>query len=139
MKNFTLFIIIISGILLYSCSKEEEEVILTPYQMLTGNTWHSDSLLADGEDASGPGELLEKFKGEAHFRTDGTGTFGEYSGEWTLSEDNSEITIITTEMPLPITAIINELTQSSLKITTGFPDASNPGEVIIIRMTFIAI
>lgn len=137
MRKFSALLILLAGVVIIACNKDDDEVVLTPYEMLTGHIWVSDSLLANGADASGEGQLLEKFKGDAKFKTDGTGTFGEYSGTWTLSEDNKQLTIVTQELPLPITAIIVELTASSLKITTGFPDMANPGETIAIRMTFI--
>jgi hypothetical protein len=131
---FLLLTVVLAGLVLYSCKKEEPQ--LTPYELLTLHVWVSDSLLANGADASGPGQLLEKFNGEAEFRTDGTGTFGQYSGTWTLSTDNTEITIVTPELPMPVVALVAELTKTSLKITTGFPDIANPGQTIAIRMTF---
>lgn len=137
MKHFSLLLIFLAGVFIFACDKEDDVVVLTPFEMLTGNVWVADSLLANGEDASGPGEMLEKFKGDAVFNIDGTGTFGEYTGTWTLSENNTELTIVTQELPVPVVAIVAELTTTSLKITTGFPDMSNPGEIIAIRMTFI--
>lgn len=136
MKHLSVFLLLLAGILLFAC--KEEEIPLTPYELLTLHVWVSDSLLADSADASGPGQLLEKFKGDAVFNINGTGTFGEYTGTWTLSADNKEITIVTTELPIPITAVIQELTKTSLKITTSFPSMTQPGEVIDIRMTFKA-
>ncbi len=107
--------------------------MLTPYEMLTTRIWLSDSLLANGQEAGGEGQLLEKFNGEAEFRTDGTGTFGEFTGSWNLSADNKEITIQTDSMPAFVTQVV-ELSLVSLKITTPFEIM--PGEVINIRMTF---
>ncbi len=127
---------LLAGAVIFACTEKEDEIVLTPYELLTGHVWVSDSLLADGEDASGEGEMLEKFNGPAEFRTDGTGTFGEYTGTWTLSDDNKELTIITQELPMQILALVVELNQTSLKVTTAFPDFANPGETIAIRLTF---
>jgi hypothetical protein len=136
--NRTFFTLIaLAGFFFIACDKEDDEVVLTPYEMLTAHVWVSDSLLADGQDAGGEGELLEKFNGDAEFRTDGTGTFGEYTGSWVLSADNKELTITTNQFPVPIVTTIRELTLASLKVTTNFPDMSNPGETIAIRMTFL--
>ncbi|MFO7723063.1 MAG: hypothetical protein R6V49_07565 [Bacteroidales bacterium] len=135
-KIYPLLFVLLAGLAFFNC--KEEEPPLTPYELLTLHVWVSDSLLANGADAGGPGQMLEKFNGEAEFRTDGTGTFGQYTGTWTLSTDNSEITIVTPELPMPVVALIAELTKTSLKITTGFPDIANPGETIAIRMTFKA-
>ncbi len=135
MKNALLLLLVLAGIMIIACNKEEEEV-QDPYTLLTAHVWVSDSLLANGVEAGGPGQLLEKFNGDVEFRTDGTGTFGEYSGTWSLSEDNTTITIVTQELPISIIAIIKELTTNSLKIVTGFPDTTQPGEIIDIRMTF---
>jgi hypothetical protein len=134
-KIYPLLIVLLAGLVIFSCKKEEEPQ-LTPYELLTLHVWVSDSLLANGADASGPGQMLEKFNGDAEFRTDGTGTFGQYTGTWTLSTDNTEITIVTPELPMPVIALVAELTKTSLKITTGFPDIANPGQTIAIRMTF---
>lgn len=134
-KNATLLLCLIPGIflLISGCKKEE---VLTPYQLLTLHVWVADSLLADGVEAGGPGQMLEKFNGDVVFRIDGTGTFGEFTGTWTLSENNQEITIVTPDIPFPILTLVGELTKTSLKITTGFPDINTPGETIDIRMTF---
>jgi hypothetical protein len=134
-KIFALFVVLVI-VLAVACDKEEEPEPKTPYELLTMHVWVSDSLLADGQDAGGEGQLLAAFNGDAEFRTDGTGTFGEFTGTWSLSEDNTEITIISPDLPVTIIANIEELTESSLKITTGFPNIANPNVVIAIRMTF---
>jgi hypothetical protein len=137
MKNVALLFLLMAGLLVYSCNDKETEEA-DPYNLLVGATWVADSLLANGMDASGPGGVLEKFKGEAKFNTDGTGTFGEYSGTWLMSPNKKEVTITTLELVFPILARIEELTNSSLKINTGVPSADNPEVVLAIRMTFKA-
>lgn len=128
---------VVAGIVVFThCDKNDEEE-LTRFQLLTMTAWLTDSLLANGADASGPGQLLEDFKGEARFNADGTGKFGEYTGTWKLQTSDTEIVIQTDAHPIPITAKIDELTKTSLKITTGFPDLTG-GSVIAIRMTFKA-
>lgn len=127
--------LIIFSLVLVNCSKEEEtknelETILTT------PVWRADSLLANGVDASGFGELLEKFKGDARFNKDYTGTFGKYSGTWWLSGDNSSITIKSDSLLIPLTCRIVELVPASFKITTAIPDPTNLSTQIKIRMTF---
>jgi len=134
MKNLVLlFIIILSGLILITCKKEDES---ERFRLLTTTVWVSDSLLADGIDAGGPGEMLEKFKGEAKFDPDGTGNFGIYKGTWTFLYDDTQIKINSDSLLIPLTAQIEELTRFSLKINTGFPDLINPQISIKIRMTF---
>lgn len=134
MKKLLLFLFSLSALGYISC--KEEEPVLTPYELLTTRIWASDSLLANGVDASGPGEMLETFKGNAIFNTDGSGVLGNYNATWTLSVDNTEITIITVEPAMEIITTIRELTKTSLKITTAVADINNPGQFIEIRMTF---
>jgi hypothetical protein len=133
MKNLAL-LLIISGILIASaCNKDEKS---DRFKLLTGPIWVSDSLLANEVDASGPEGILEKFKGDARFNEDGTGYFGIYTGTWRFNVDETEITIVTEEMPLPIITNIIELTNISLKIKTIIPNEVIPDEPIRIRMTF---
>ncbi len=136
MKRLMFTFIVLAGVILFACSKDDDNGEATPFDLLTAHTWVSDSLLADGEDAGGEGQLLHNFNGDVQFRADGTGNFGEYTGSWSLSDDNQEITINTNELPIPIVAAIVELNELSLKITTAFPDMNNPGVIIDIRMTF---
>jgi hypothetical protein len=132
MKKLSLFLIIVFSLFVFACSKKEKS---ERFRLLTTPTWVADSLLANRVDASGPGQMLEKFKGDAKFRDDGTGTFGSYTGEWRLSGDESEITIVTDSLVLPIICDIVELKTTSLKITTVVPD-KNTQEPVDIRMTF---
>jgi hypothetical protein len=136
MKKIYAVFVLLAVVLAVACDKEKEPEPKTPYELLTMHVWVSDSLLADGQEAGGPGQMLAAFNGDAEFRTDGTGTFGEFTGTWTLSADNKEITIISPDLPVTIIAKIEELTETSLKITTGFPNIANPNVVIAIRMTF---
>ncbi len=127
-------IVITAAILLFACKKD----VNTPterYTLLTTPLWTSDSLLANGEDASGPGELLEKFKGDAKFNTDGSGYFGQYTGHWALSSNDELITIDSDSLQIPVTCYIEELTQSDFKIVTSFPVKDEP-QPIDIRITF---
>jgi len=136
MKKNLLFILFVSILILgVSCSKSDDK---GPFDLLTTPTWRSDSLLVDGEDASGPGALLEKFKGEAKFRRDGTGYFGVYIGSWRFTDNSTAIIITTDSLPIPLTTKIAELTEQSLKITTAYPSLTNPNEEMKIRMTFKA-
>jgi hypothetical protein len=135
MKNIAL-LLIISGCLYFSSCKKDSQS--EQFKLLTGSVWVSDSLLANGEDASGTGGMLEDFKGEVTFKEDLTGSFGIYTGTWRFTYDETQIVITTESLPLPVTARIAELTKTSLKITTSFPNLLNPAAPINIRMTFKA-
>jgi len=133
MRNI-LMLLIISGLFIaYGCEKDKRS---ERFKLLTGQTWTTDSLLANGADASGTGGLLEKFKGDADFREDGTGNFGVYTGTWRFNVEETQLTIVTDSMPLPIIANIKELTSISLKITTVVPNPLDQMNPFNIRMTF---
>lgn len=131
MKN-TIFLLIAGIFLTASCKDEDSE----RFKFLTGPTWHSDSLLVNKIDASGPAGLLEDFKGDVKFNTDGSGTFGKYTGSWMFALNETQLVITSDSLALPLTTKIAELTQASLKITTNFPNPLNPAAPLNIRMTF---
>ena len=135
MKNIIYFLVIVGIVMLGSCKKTNTES--ERFKLLTGPTWLSDSLLVDKADAGGPGGLLYKFKGNAKFNTDKTGTFGSYQGTWDFAYNETELTIKSDSLPVILVASIAELTPISLKITTVYP---NPLTALPmnIRMTFKA-
>jgi hypothetical protein len=134
MKN-ALFFVLLSGIfLIASCNKKNEDS--EKFKLLTAHTWRSDSLLVNGIDASGPAGLLADFNGDAKFNPDGTGTFGSYPGSWVFTSNETQLIITSDSLLIPITARIAELTTTSLKITTSFPNQLNPMVPLLIRMTF---
>jgi hypothetical protein len=134
MKNLATLFIIFLSFSIFSCKKDSES---ERFKLLTTPTWSSDSLLANGFDASGPGGFLEDFRGDARFNKDGTGKFGIYEGTWRFAYDETQIVIETDSLPIPLTTRIAELTASSLKITTSFPNLTT-GITTNIRMTFKA-
>lgn len=134
MKNLILFVIISSCFAVFSCKDKESD----NFKFLTENTWVTDSLLVNGVDATGPGGLLENFLGDTKFNKDGTGSFGAYEGTWRFNLNETKLVIETDSLPLPITADIKELTSSSLKLTTVFPNPLNLQDLLKIRMTFKA-
>ena len=130
MKSLAL-ILIISGLLaVFGCKKDKES---ERFKLLTTPTWTTDSLLANGVDASGPGQLLEKFKGNAKFNKDGTGYFGVYPGTWRFNSTETQLIIETDSLAIPVITDIVELTNASLKVTTLFVILQNTYN---IRMTF---
>jgi hypothetical protein len=135
MKNIAVLFVVTGCLLIASCKKETQS---ESFKLLTTPIWVSDSLLTNGIDAGSAGGLLENFKGEAKFNEDMTGYFGTYTGTWRFAFDETQIVITTTSLPIPLTTKIAELTKSSLKITTSYPDPSNPTKPINIRMTFKA-
>lgn len=131
MKKLALLLIISSCLVIFSCKKGATS---EKFSLLTSHTWVSDSLLADGVDASGPDGMLKNFKGEAKFNEDYSGYFGSYTGTWRFAFDEKEIVITTDLLPIPITAVIAELNNVSFKITTTYPTLL--GVPAKIRMTF---
>ena len=133
----------LSILVIVSCDKDEDEVS-ERFDLLTGVEWESESLFINGIDASGPGDLLENFKGTAKFNKDGTGYFGAYTGTWRFLQDYTILEIKTViafgeaQVPIILPADIIELTASILKIETNFPNFENPGEELKIEMTFRA-
>ena len=135
MKNMVLLLLIMAALALSNCKKDQPD----RFDLLTGPVWNTDSLLANGVDAGNPGQLLYKFKGNARFNEDGTGTFGKYSGTWRFTENETQIIIQSDSLALPLTSKIVELTETSFKITTAVPDLTGQTSLIKIRMTFIAL
>jgi hypothetical protein len=133
MKNIALFLVICGCFQIFSCSKDSQS---EKFKLLTGPVWASDSLLVNGEDASGPGELLENFKGDVKFKDDYSGNFGSYTGRWRFAFNETQIVITSDSLPIPLTAIIAELSQTSLKIKTSYTLSAT--ETLNIRMTFKA-
>jgi len=134
MKNLAL-ILLIAGMAIASCKKEDSNSLLS---LLTGPVWTSDSLLANGLDASGPDGMLKNFKGDAKFNEDGSGYFGIYKGTWSFAFDNTQLVISSDSLAFPITTKIAELTAKNLKVTTSYPNLANPSAPTNIRMTFKA-
>ncbi|MBW6535394.1 MAG: hypothetical protein K0B11_10315 [Mariniphaga sp.] len=135
MKNLLYLAGILVCLVLANCSKDTEENEYVT--ILTEHVWKSDSLLANGVDASAPGQLLENFKGDARFNKDNTGTFGKYEGTWWFTENYTQIRIRSDSLKVPyLTCKIIELIPSSFKITTAVPDTANLMNEIKIRMTF---
>jgi hypothetical protein len=135
MKKLSLLLVIIAGLLVFSCGKDKKS---ERFILLTTPVWTTDSLLADGQDASKPGQVLAKFKGDAKFKEDGTGYFGIYKGDWRFNPAETQLTIVTDSLVFPIIADIKMMTTDSLKITTTVPDKNNPLISIAIRMVFIS-
>jgi len=132
MKNVAMLLVISVCFLIFSCKKNSQS---EQFKLLTGPTWVSDSLLANGVNAGNPGGLLENFKGEVKFNQDYTGNFGSYKGTWRFAYNETQIVISTDSLPIPLTNKIVELNTSSLKITTSY---SILGTSTNIRMTFKA-
>ncbi|TVR74695.1 MAG: hypothetical protein EA408_02025 [Marinilabiliales bacterium] len=137
MRNLGLLIMFLSVLVIISCDKDEDEVS-ERFRFLTSVEWESDQLLVNSEDASGPGEMLEDFKGSVKFNEDGTGSFGQYSGTWQFAKSETELVITTEALGFPLTTIIHELTKTDLKVATAFPNPANPEEPLNIEMSFKA-
>jgi len=135
MKNLVSILILAALVAAASCKKDTQS---ETFKLLTGPVWVSDSLLANGIDASGPLGMLKNFIGEAKFKEDGTGKFGVYTGKWRFAFNETKIVIETDSLPVPLTTDIAELTKTSLKVTTRYPSPLDPLIQVDIRMTFKA-
>lgn len=135
MKNITGLYLIAALFMLSGCSKDDES---ERFKLLTTPVWTSESILANGAEPAGSWEFLKQFSGDAKFNKDGTGSFGSYTGEWKFNAAETEITIITTAVPLPIVTDIVVLTSQSLKIATTVNNPLNPLESADVSMTFKA-
>ena len=135
MKNLALLIIVTCCIYLAACSEDSQS---EAFKLLTGPTWVSDSLLVNRVDASGPDGMLKNFKGEAKFNEDGTGNFGNFTGTWRFSNEETSIVLTSDSLQFPLSAKIAELTAKSFKVTTTYPNPANPTVPVNIRMTFKA-
>jgi len=129
MKNIVIWLLFAGLVFIVACNKEKASDRFT---LITSHTWTSDSLLADGVDASDPGETLEKFKGDIVFKKDGTGTFGQYTGTWMFTDNEANLAITSPDLPFALTTHIVVLTAVSLKVTFTYPGVT-PQD---IRMTF---
>lgn len=128
MKKILLLLLPAMIITAASCKEKTSE----RFDLLTSHMWTSDSLLADGVDASGTGQVLEKFKGDVAFNDDGTGTFGQYSGTWAFIDNEANIAIDSPDLPFTLTTHIIELKATSLKVTFTYPGVT----LLSVRMTF---
>ena len=135
MKNLALLLIISGFCVVFACKKETKS---EQFLLLTGPVWASDSLLLNGVDASGPGQMLNKFVGDIKFREDGTGYFGQYIGKWRFTFSETELVIESDSLQVPLTTNIAELTKISLKLTTNYPNLLIPSSPFKVRMTFKA-
>jgi len=133
MKKIFVLVTIICCIVVFSCKDKDSD----RFELLTGPVWVAESLLANGVDATGTGGLLEGFVGDAKFNTDGTGTFGTYSGTWDFNATEEKLIITTPSLQITISMNILELTGTSLKLQGSIPDLQNlTGPPIDIQMSF---
>lgn len=134
MKHIVYFLISLFLIpVFYACNKEE---ISSRMDLLTAHIWVADSLLVNGEDASGEGEFLEDFKGDTKFNEDGSGYLGTHVGTWQFASKETQIIITSESLQIPVTAKIEELTEVSLKLTTSLIISVDPPVVYNIRLTY---
>ncbi|HUV00222.1 MAG TPA: hypothetical protein VMW32_04595 [Bacteroidales bacterium] len=132
MKNLFLLLAITGCFVVFSCKDKESE----RFRLLTDPVWRTDSLVANGVDASGAGGILEDFVGDVKFAKDGTGNFGDYEGTWMFNIGETQLIIESDSLPITVIADIIELTSASLKLKTKFPNPLDLLNPINIRMTF---
>lgn len=122
-------------LIIFACNKKDDEKS-ERFVLLTSHAWKSDSLLADGVEAGDEGQLLYPFSGEARFKEDGTGYVGRYPGTWSFNPDETQIIIVSDSLPSVATAVIDELTETSLKLVSLFITNTEPSQLVQIRLTY---
>lgn len=138
MKKIRLFTILAAVIIIISsCSKKDDS---ERFKLLTGHVWESDVLLVDGVDESGVDGLLEEFVGDARFKTDGTGSFGQYVGTWSFSNNETKISISSPSLMngLAVTLNIEELTADVFTMSTTLPIKLDPLNPNLVELSFTA-
>lgn len=133
MKKLIYLTFVAVALFLYSCSKDKESERFT---LLTTPVWTTESITATGADTTGVGVLIKLIRGDAKFNTDGTGTFGMFSGKWSLNSDEDQITITTLALPSSIVADILTLTNQSLKLSADITIATHPQDLINLVLSF---
>jgi len=132
MKKFIYLSLVALVLLLVSCSKDEKS---ERFILLTTPVWTTESITATGADTTGVGVLIKLIRGDAKFNPDGTGTLGMFSGQWSLSDDENQITITTLALPA-IVADILTLTAQSLSLSADITIATHPQDLIKIVLSF---
>jgi hypothetical protein len=121
-------------LLITACSKDEKS---ERFRLLTTPVWSSESFDASGPDTTGIGILVKQLKGDAKFKEDGTGSFGNFTGQWKFLSDETQIQILTQILPPIITDII-QLTAQTLKLSATVTIITHPQDPIDLVMTFKA-
>ncbi len=134
MNKLVYFLFPVLVVLFFACEEEDSSRL----ELLTTPVWQSDSLLVNGTGAGDAGQLLEDFNGEVDFQTDGTVDLGTATGTWQFLAGETQLMLESPEVPVPLVLNINELTETSLKVTTTIPNPENPEESYHVRMTFLA-
>jgi hypothetical protein len=137
MKRVALSLFVAAMVMLFACDKDDNGHS-DRFNYLTTPVWASDSLLVNGQDASGEGQMLENFEGDAKFNKDGTGYFGSYTGTWAFAQNETQLLISSPDLGGQLTTNIVLLNATDLKVTTIFPNFANPEQPYQIRMTFKA-
>ena len=137
MKKLAFSLFTATLFLLFACGKDDNGHS-ERFNYLTTPVWESDSLLVNGQDAGGEGQMLADFEGDAKFNTDGTGYFGSYTGTWAFAQNETQLLISSPDLGGQLTTNIVLLNATDLKVTTIFPNFANPEEPYHIRMTFKA-
>jgi hypothetical protein len=100
-------------LLITACNKEEKS---ERFILLTTPVWSAESFEASGTDTTGIGLLIKQLDGDAKFNEDGTGYFGNFTGQWKFMSDETQIQISTQSLPAPVLTDIILLTDQSLKL-----------------------
>lgn len=100
-------------LLITACNKEEKS---ERFILLTTPVWSAQSFEASGTDTTGIGILIKQLDGDAKFNEDGTGYFGNFTGQWKFMSDETQIQIDTPSLLAPVITDIILLTDQSLKL-----------------------
>ena len=102
LKKLTLALLtVLSSVLLFSCSKDDDKAPMTPSEVLASTAWETTNAKNNkGENVALTDASVVNFVGFAYFRTDGT--FSIYNlddspksqGDWSVSADGKTRTIV---------------------------------------------
>jgi hypothetical protein len=137
MKTYKFLLVLIAlTITILGCKKDEDNSVKSErFILLTSHAWTSQTLEANGVDASGPGGILEPFVGDVIFNEDGSGTIGSETGSWSFTSNETQLTINSSALTFPVTLNIVELSETRLELTTTFNSITGN---IDLRLVYLA-
>ncbi len=123
MKSKIIFLVV-AGLIMVSCSSKKEDPVPTTENLLTQNTWVLNGLTSTDADFQNTGQVL--IGSEWSFKTDKSfslhvnynGVDLTFSGSWSLSTDNTKLTVTSNVSGTPATGEmeITSLTSSVLQL-----------------------
>lgn len=123
MKRKLIFLVV-AGLIMASCSSKKEDPAPTTQNLLTQNTWVLNSLTSTDANFQNTGQVLIgsewSFKSDKSFslHVNYNGLDLTFSGSWSLSSDNTKLTVTSNVSGTPATSEMEiiSLTSSGLQL-----------------------